>query len=62
MARTVQPDRKLIVDALMMPKASRAGLMMIPPPMPQMAPTVQAEKQINKMKNWIMVGLLYDDP
>ena len=58
MAKTVQPDRKLMVEALMIPKVSRAGLMMIPPPMPQMAPTVQAQKQMRKMRRWIMVGFL----
>ena len=54
MLSTVQPDRKLMVDTLAMFRASRAGLMMTPPPMPQMAPPTEAKK-LTSNKKTIMV-------
>ena len=50
MLSTVQPDRKLMVDTLAMFRASRAGLMMTPPPMPQMAPPTEAKKLTSNKK------------
>ncbi len=44
MAMTVQPDRKVTVATDMTPVASSTGLMMMPPPMPQMVPRIQAPK------------------
>ena len=45
MASTVMPDRKLAAFTPMSPSASMAGLMMTPPPMPQVGPRTQARKQ-----------------
>ena len=50
MESTVQLDKKLIVDTLAHPNKSSVGLMMIPPPMPQTAPTVDARKLTKKDK------------
>ena len=44
MAITVTPDRKVMVDTDMTPAASSTGLMMMPPPMPQMVPSTHAAK------------------
>ena len=44
-ASTVTPERKLAAATLMRPSASMAGLMMTPPPIPQIGPKVQARKQ-----------------
>ena len=41
---TVQPDRKLIEETLITPKASSTGLMMTPPPIPQILPIIHAPK------------------
>lgn len=41
MASTVQPDRKLMPDTLKTPVASNTGLIITPPPMPQIAPTIE---------------------
>ena len=41
MQSTVHPERKLMLLTLMIPVASRTGLMMTPPPIPQMEPAVQ---------------------
>lgn len=41
---TVQPDKKLIVDTLVIWNKSRVGLMITPPPIPQIAPAVDARK------------------
>ncbi len=38
MVSTVHPDRKLMVATSRTPTASNAGLMMTPPPIPQIAP------------------------
>ena len=52
---TVHPERKLMVDTPIMPKASRAGLIMTPPPIPQMAPTTEAKKQIRNTRRMTIV-------
>ena len=44
MESTVSPDKKLMVDTLASPHTSRTGLMITPPPMPQMAPATDAKK------------------
>ena len=41
---TVQPDKKLIVDTLAIWNRSKTGLMITPPPIPQIAPAVDARK------------------
>ena len=46
MAMTVQPDRKVMVETDIRPVASSTGLMMIPPPIPQIVPMMQARKVI----------------
>ena len=46
--RTVQPDKKLITETSIIWKASNTGLMMTPPPIPQIAPMTDAQKQIAK--------------
>ena len=46
MESTVQPDRKLIVATGKSPVASSTGLTITPPPIPQIAPIVDAKKQI----------------
>ncbi len=48
MARTAHPDRKLIVAWSSLPMLSRTGLMMMPPPIPLIAPIVEATKQTAK--------------
>lgn len=45
MDKTVQPERKLMVETGNAPSASRTGLMMTPPPMPQIAPMIDEKKQ-----------------
>jgi hypothetical protein len=40
---TVQPDKNVIVATDITPVASNTGLMIIPPPMPQIVPSVQAK-------------------
>lgn len=40
MASTVQPDRKLMLLTLMTPTASSTGLIMTPPPIPQIDPAI----------------------
>ena len=45
MDRTVQPDRKDTVVTLITPVASSTGLMITPPPIPQIAPTTEEKKQ-----------------
>ena len=44
MERTVQLDKKLIVETLRTPNASRMGFMRTPPPIPQIAPATDAKK------------------
>jgi hypothetical protein len=44
MASTVQPDRKLMVETLKTPNASSVGFMITPPPIPQIAPAMDAPK------------------
>jgi len=48
MASTVQPDKKLTVATLSRWNRSRVGLMMTPPPMPQMAPATLASRLMIK--------------
>ena len=50
MDSTMQPDMKLMVLTEYRPKASSTGLMITPPPMPQMQPITDAKKltRINK--------------
>ena len=49
MASTVQPDRNDADAASRMPGASRAGLMITPPPIPQIEPAADEKKQTSKM-------------
>ena len=49
-ARTVHPDRKLMVETSMPETASITGLMITSPPMPEMAPRVVETRQIRKYK------------
>jgi len=48
MARTVQPERKLMAETLRPDTASTTGLMITPPPIPEIAPDVVAVIQIRK--------------
>ena len=48
MHKTVQLDRKLIVETLKTPKASKTGLMITPPPIPQIAPAMEAPKLMSQ--------------
>ncbi|EEX20208.1 hypothetical protein BLAHAN_07239 [Blautia hansenii DSM 20583] len=48
MESTVQPDKKLMVATSITPNASRTGFMITPPPIPQIAPMMEAKKQIRK--------------
>ena len=50
MDSTVRPERKLMALTLMMFMASSTGLMMTPPPMPQMPPMTEAARQMIKMR------------
>ena len=54
--KTVHPDKKLITDTSNTPKASMTGLMIIPPPMPQIAPMIEAEKLMIKNKIYIQLA------
>ena len=49
MDKTDSPDRKLMLLTLITPKASSTGLMITPPPMPQIPPMVEAARQMAKM-------------
>jgi hypothetical protein len=49
-ASTVQPDKKLIVFTSKIPKMSIRGFIIIPPPIPQIAPIIEAKKLITKNK------------
>ena len=55
MAMTVQPEMKLMAETLMMPMASSTGLIITPPPIPQILPIRQAKsatrKQMTIMEN-----------
>lgn len=48
MDSTVQPDRKLMADTVSKWSRSSTGLMMTPPPMPQIAPTALAPRATRK--------------
>ncbi len=52
MDKTVQPDKKLMTETSMTPNASMTGLMMTPP-MPQMAPMVDAKNAIAAIRKII---------
>ena len=54
MASTVQPDKKLLVATVARPVTSSSGLMITPPPMPQMAPTMLAARLMIKKNNIII--------
>lgn len=47
----MQPDRKLMVDTVSKCSTSRTGLMMTPPPMPQMAPATLANRLTRKNRS-----------
>ena len=49
MESTVSPERKLMALTLITPMASSTGLMITPPPMPQMPPTADAARQTRKI-------------
>lgn len=48
MAKTVLAERKLAVDTSTRPKKSNSGFIIIPPPMPQIAPIMEAETLMTK--------------
>ena len=54
MESTVHPDRKLMVETLASPNRSSTGLMITPPPMPQMAPATEASRLTAKNRNCCM--------
>ena len=59
MDSTVQPDKKLMVATAARPSMSSTGLMMTPPPMPQMAPAMEAKKLTQRYKiDSIMIKIL----
>ena len=63
MVSTVHPDRKLMVATSRTPTASNAGLMMTPPPIPQIAPAMEAPKlTIRKIKYTIRFIIIYPTP
>ena len=45
---TVHPDKKLMAVTSSTPKESSTGLIMTPPPIPQIAPTMDAPKHTTK--------------
>ena len=53
MAKTVQPERKLMVPGKSAPEASSTGLMITPPPMPQIAPMIEAPKLMMKNRAYM---------
>ena len=58
--RTVQPDKKLMVATSIMPNASRTGFIITPPPIPQIAPMMEAKKQIRqKITNNIIIPHIF---
>ena len=54
MESTVHPERKLMVATLARPSISSIGLMITPPPMPQIAPAMDAKKLTQKNKIELM--------
>lgn len=56
MDKTVQPDKKLIVDAPAIWNKSKVGLMTTPPPMPQIAPAVDAKKLTRNAKSVMLMA------
>lgn len=57
MDSTVHPDKKLAAEISKIPKASSSGLMIIPPPMPDIAPIVDAAVLMHSMTAYIKVLL-----
>ena len=57
MAITVQPDINVMAETDITPVASRTGFIIIPPPMPQIVPMLQAKKAVRKqiINNTIML-------
>ena len=55
MDSTMQPDMKLMVLTEYRPKASSTGLMITPPPMPQMQPITDAKKLTRINKSCVMM-------
>ena len=53
MDSTVHPERKLMAETLSRPNESSTGLMMTPPPIPQMAPITHAPKLTSKKITYI---------
>ena len=51
MDNTVQPDKKDIVVTDSQPNKSRTGLIITPPPIPQIAPTTDAPKDTTANNN-----------
>ena len=58
MDKTVQPDKKLMADTSIRWNVSRAGFIITPPPIPQIAPATDAKKQITKKMNEIIISPL----
>ena len=52
--RTMHPDMKLAVLTEKIPKASATGLMITPPPMPQMQPITDEKKLISAKKTYFI--------
>gem|GEM_PF-5062239 len=48
MESTVQPERKLMLLTLITPAASSTGLMITPPPTPQIPPMTEADRLTKK--------------
>ena len=52
MVRHAYPDKKLTAATFIVLKASSAGLIIIPPPMPQIEPMVQAPRLTRKSRRY----------
>lgn len=59
MDNTVHPDKKLMALTEIRPKASNTGLMITPPPIPLIAPMVEAMKLIKKKMAIVNLCPLY---
>ena len=57
---TVQPDRKLMVLTSATRNKSRTGLIITPPPIPQIAPVTEDKKLINKQDNIVTPRIFTD--
>lgn len=58
MESTVQPDRNDTDAVSIIPDASSAGLIMTPPPIPQMEPAADEKKQISRIINSFIISIL----